>query len=84
MDSRTRKRLRDRKYGVMAHRRVRYELREVVASGTARCARCGELIEPGSKWDVGHDDYHPQYISGPEHASCNRGAPHRNNTSRVW
>ena len=83
MNSKTRKKLRDRKYGVMAHSRVRYELREVVASGTARCVRCGELIEPGTPWDLGHDDKMPQYYSGPEHARAT-GGPRINNTSREW
>ena len=26
----------------------------MVEAGMARCARCGELIEPGTPWDLGH------------------------------
>jgi hypothetical protein len=37
-----------------------------------RCARRGELIEPGEKWDLGHDDLDPTLYSGPEHVRCNR------------
>jgi hypothetical protein len=59
-------------------------LAPLVAAGVARCARCGELIEPGSSWDLGHDDVDPSVWSGAEHAACNRGAPGRNKTSRLW
>ena len=71
------------RYGA-AHRRARAELAPFVASGLAKCARCGEPIEPGTSWDLGHDDRFPELYSGPEHAVCNRSAPHRNVTSRVW
>ena len=38
-----------------------------------RCARCGELIEPGPPWDLGHvDGTERQVYSGPEHRRCNR------------
>ncbi len=84
MNAKTRKKLRSRKYGTALHKRVRAELARLVASGGAVCVRCGEPIEPGTLWDVGHDDREPMYYSGPEHAGCNRGAPHRNVTSRQW
>jgi hypothetical protein len=56
----------------------------MVAAGVVNCARCGEPIEPGTLWDLGHDDHDPRVHTGPEHASCNRGAPHRNSVSREW
>ena len=37
-----------------------------------RCAR-GELIEPGTPWDLGHVDGTDRKVySGPEHRRCNR------------
>ena len=73
--SKARKRLRNRKYGQALHRRTRKEFAPLVAAGVVNCARCGELIEPGTPWDLGHDDRDPRFYSGPEHASCNRSAP---------
>jgi hypothetical protein len=55
-----------------------------VLSGLAHCVRCGEPIAPDEPWDLGHDDIHPSLHTGPEHRACNRGAPHRNVTSRKW
>ena len=55
----------------------------MVAAGLVNCARCGELIEPGTPWDLGHADDGLDY-NGPEHAYCNRSAPHRCVTSREW
>ena len=79
-----RKRLQNRKYGTRAHVRARHQARALVDAGLAKCARCGELIEPGEPVDVGHDDRYPWLYSGPEHVTCNRGAPHRNSVSREW
>ena len=84
MTSKQRKRMRNRVYGGVRHVRLRKDLASTVAAGGVRCARCGEEIEPGEKWDLGHDDRHPGYYSGPEHAGCNRSAPHKNKTSRQW
>ena len=84
MNAKTRKRLRSRKYNLASHRRTRKAWTPLVAAGLVDCARCGELIEPGTPWDLGHDDRDPSLYSGPEHAYCNRTAPHRNNTSRQW
>jgi hypothetical protein len=84
MDSRTRRKLRSLKYADPRHRKTRKEWAPLVAAGLVNCARCGDRIEPGTKWDLGHDDQMPQYHSGPEHSKCNRGAPHQNVTSRVW
>ena len=81
---RLRKRAQNRKYGSAEHKRARTEARALVASGYAECSRCGEPIKPGEPFDVGHDDAYPHLYSGVEHPGCNRGAPHRNVTSRVW
>ena len=70
-------------YGV-THQRLRKEFQKLVTAGLAKCARCGELIEPGELWDLAHDDYDRRFYRGAEHARCNRGAPHRNVTSREW
>jgi hypothetical protein len=78
-----RRRLRNRKYGRKSHHGLRARLQSVVAAGLANCARCGEVIDPGEPWDLGHDDRTGLH-SGPEHASCNRSAPHKNKTSRQW
>jgi len=52
-------------------------------AGTARCALCGELIEPGSLWYLAHDDLDRSVYLGPADASVNRGEP-GNKTSREW
>jgi len=78
-----RKKLQNRKYGGAAHKSLRRALDPIVQAGLAECVRCGELIAPGA-WDLGHDDVNPHLHSGPEHIQCNRGAPHRNVTSRRW
>ena len=84
MDAKTRKRLRNRRYRTAEHKRLKAELRPVVAAGGVLCARCGEEIPPDEPWDLGHDDTHIHFYSGPEHVWCNRSAPHRNVTSREW
>jgi len=72
-----------RGYG-MGHQARRRVMAPLVASGLATCTRCGEPIEPGTPWDLGHDDYDRTKYSGPEHAACNRGAPSRLRVSREW
>jgi hypothetical protein len=66
------------------HHMIRKELAPFVQAGLVSCARCGEPIEAGAKWDLGHDDLDPRFYSGPEHSYCNQTAPHRNLTSRQW
>ena len=75
---------RKRRQYAARHRTTRALLAPLVAAGLAECVRCGEPIEAGEPWDLGHDDYDPRVHAGPEHPSCNRGAPHRNVTSRAW
>lgn len=71
------------RYNNARHRTLRAYFDQFVQAGLAICARCGAPIEPGA-WDLGHDDLDPTQYSGPEHTWCNRGAPHRNKTSREW
>jgi hypothetical protein len=61
-----------RGYG-QAHKAMRKRYAAEVASGQAVCGRCGNWIEPGEPWDLGHNDDRSGY-TGPEHRSCNRRA----------
>lgn len=66
------------------HRRIRKIVEPVVASGQATCARCGEVIEPGTPWDLGHlEGGNRNAIAGPEHQACNRRAGARFQRRRV-
>jgi hypothetical protein len=75
------------KYGA-DHRRLRRQIDATVKKGFARCARCGELIDPNEPWDLGHNDNDPTSYNGPEHRRCNRQtSTHRiqpSRTSRSW
>jgi hypothetical protein len=53
------------------HQQARQRFAREVTAGLARCARCGEPIAPGSKWDLDHRDDRQGY-NGPAHVSCNR------------
>ncbi len=55
------------------HKMLRRELAAVVAAGRAVCARCGEPIEPGTKWHLDHRDDGNGYL-GPSHEACNARA----------
>jgi hypothetical protein len=62
------------------HRQLRAELRGLVESGQASCARCGKPIRPGEPWDLGHvdgDSPGPAAYAGPEHRACNRATSRR-------
>ena len=41
-----------------------------VASGAARCSRCGLPIAAGEEWHLDHSDDRRSYL-GPSHAACN-------------
>lgn len=60
-----------RGYG-RAHQELRKTWALKVDAGGVLCARCGDPIEPGSDWDLGHVDGDRSRYSGPEHSSCNR------------
>jgi hypothetical protein len=46
----------ERGYGD-AHERLRRHWAPIVAAGNVDCWRCGERIEPGDDWALGHDDH---------------------------
>lgn len=54
----------------MAHKAMRRRLEPIVQTGTVPCARCGELIEPGSEWHLDHRDDGRGWL-GPSHKACN-------------
>jgi hypothetical protein len=62
------------------HQAIRAQLTPLVATGRARCARCGELIQPGELWDLGHVDGDRSRYAGAEHRRCNRATSGR----RPW
>jgi hypothetical protein len=61
-----------RGYGTK-HQRERARWAPRVEAGLVDCGRCGDRIQPGRPWDLGHDDDRRTY-RGPEHPSCNRKA----------
>jgi hypothetical protein len=65
-----------RGYGAQ-HQQLRAEWAPLVDAGQVACARCGQPIEPGAPWDLGHTDDRTAW-TGPEHATCNRAAGGRN------
>jgi|DewCreStandDraft_4_1066084.scaffolds.fasta_scaffold36337_4 hypothetical protein len=69
-------------YGYL-HRQLRRAWAAQVALGGILCARCGERIDPGEPWDLGHRDGSRVEYAGPEHARCNR-ATNRKRYSREW
>ena len=60
-----------------AHRARRAAWAAHVSRGLVTCWRCGQPIEAGSAWDLGHDDHDRTITRGPEHATCNRSAAGR-------
>lgn len=60
------------------HQRLRASFTPLVEAGRIDCWRCGQPIEPGQAWDLGHDDEDRTKYQGPEHANqCNRSAAGR-------
>jgi hypothetical protein len=74
-----------RGYG-RAHQLLRRRLAREVATGLGVCWRCGQPIDPGEPWDLGHDDIDRRRYRGPEHARCNRATWRRRRlkVSRSW
>lgn len=75
------------------HQRKRAQVAKLVATGRARCWRCGNLIHPHQPWHLGHDDHDRRIYRGPEHRRCNLAAANRSPkrrrrrvsiTSRAW
>ena len=62
------------KRGYGAHdQALRERLRPQVEAGVVRCARCGQLIVPGERWELDHASGKHGYL-GPSHFRCNRSA----------
>jgi hypothetical protein len=66
------------------HQTLRKRWAPKVAVGSVTCARCGELIDPGEPWDLGHDDHDRNRWTGPEHRRCNRATSKPRRVSRKW
>jgi hypothetical protein len=62
-----------RGYG-WAHQQARKRWKARVDAGHVTCWRCGHGIQPGTPWDLGHDDHDRTRYRGPEHLTCNRRA----------
>lgn len=56
-----------RGYG-STHQRLRKSLEPQVATGQVNCWRCGQPIQQGQRWDLGHSDIDRTQYRGPEHA----------------
>ena len=74
-----------RGYGRM-HQRLRARIAPEVGRGLVNCTRCGERIEAGQSWDLGHSDVDRRYWTGPEHRRCNRRTATRKarKVTRQW
>ncbi len=55
------------------HRALRKQFERYVEAGQVYCARCRELIKPGSQWALDHSDDRTGYL-GPSHKRCNDSA----------
>lgn len=62
------------------HQRLRTNLAPAVQAGQVNCWRCGQPIQPGTPWDLGHADDDRTVYRGPEHAKCNRATASRRPT----
>jgi hypothetical protein len=73
------------------HQQLRKWWRPRVDAGLVDCWRCGQPIQPGQPWDLGHDDHDRTQYHGPEHrgrqcpAGANRATYGRKTTEpRRW
>ena len=55
------------------HRFHRKQYLSFIEAGQVNCARCGELIQPGSAWALDHNEDRSGYL-GPSHKFCNDSA----------
>lgn len=60
-----------------AHQRERAQWKRILDRRPWPCARCGEWIQIGDAWDLGHDDHDRSKWVGPEHPACNRATAGR-------
>jgi hypothetical protein len=69
---------RNAKYGY-AHQELRKRYAILIdGRGSIPCARCGEPITRGMRWDLGHTDgAGPRAYNGPEHIRCSRATAGR-------
>ena len=67
------------RYGYQ-HQKLRKQVEPSVRAGKATCWRCQERIDPGTDWDLGHDDDDRTKYRGPEHVHCNRATLGRQTT----
>jgi hypothetical protein len=62
-------------YGTV-HQKERKRWVRMVRAGGVICWRCGDPIDPGARWDLGHVDEDGRArgfpLRHPEHRSCNR------------
>lgn len=65
-----------------AHREQRKQWAPKVATGTVHCAKCGDTIQPGTTWHLGHTDDRSTW-TGPEHARCNLSDAGRRSHNRT-
>ena len=65
------------------HQQLRRLWSPRVEAGEVWCHRptCQQWIQPGTPWDLGHDDDTGDW-RGPEHRACNRGASARNTNAK--
>jgi hypothetical protein len=61
----------ERGYGA-THVRARKRWASIVDAGGVACGHCGQLIAPGSRWDLSHPDDLKSLPPEPWHMSCNR------------
>jgi hypothetical protein len=60
------------------HQRLRAQYQRRMDQGERfNCARCDQPIQPGTPWDLGHDDHDRSIYRGPEHRG--RGCPQGGN-----
>jgi hypothetical protein len=81
-----------RGYGAR-HKQHRKAWARLVATGSEKCRRCGNLIGKDEPFDLDHTDDRTGYL-GPSHQRCNRNTAQRGLTlhsrrgltlhSRVW
>lgn len=57
-----------------SHKRERERWKPLVESGQVKCWRCRQWIQPGTHWQLGHDDRDRTIWRGPEHRHCNLSA----------
>ena len=59
-------------YGA-THQRLRRAWAPAVAAGGVTCAKCGQPILRGQRWDLGHvPGSGKRLYAGPQHQRCNR------------